>query len=329
MAPASTLDLEQSSLQQQTSNQQKHTVYLIDPYHPEAVQHGREVFNLITPADKECKNWRENATAILMKSSFMNAEDIAKAPKLIAIGKQGVGIDRIDQDACAARGIKILNTPGANARAVAELVLALTMAVARQIRSITTRQMVGPVNKETCSGLSLYRKRLGVIGMGHIGRTVAEIFRGAFDAEIIAYDPFLPRDAWAHIPHQRAESVEEVIRDCDVLTIHVPLTAATRDLISYEQLRTMKSTAILINAARGGIVNEADLSRALSEGVIWGAGLDCHEEEPPTRERYHDLWKNLNVVSTPHIGAATADAQLATATAAIDNLHAHLMSLQS
>lgn len=326
MAPSSTLDLDldRSST---TTTSSKPTVYVLDTFPPAAIKHARTLFNVILSTDEAFQGWEQKATALLIRGSYFQAEDVARCPNLLAIGKHGVGIDKIDQKACQARGIKILNTPGANARAVAELVLALTMAVARQIRSVTVRQCREPVPKETCSGLTLYGKKIGILGMGHIGKTVAQIFRGGFDAEIIAYDPYMPADAWADIPHQRASTVQEVIEASDVLTIHVPLTETTRDLISYKQLRSMKPTAILINAARGGIVNEDDLGRALSEGLIWGAGLDCHEQEPPTAEKYGNLWENLNLVSTPHIGAATADTQLRCAMMAVDNLHKYITSL--
>ena len=258
----------------------------------------------------------------------MTADDIASCPNLTAIGKHGVGIDKIDQEACAKRGIKILNTPGANARDVAELVLALTMAVARDIRSITVRQMSKPVPKETCNGLTLYGKTIGIIGMGNIGRTVAEIFRGAFDADVVACDVFMSDDAWPHIPHTRVQTTQEVLERADIISVHVPLTKETANMISYDQIRSMKQDAILINAARGGIVNEADLGRALSEGHLWGAGLDCHEQEPPTLEKYGALWEHLNVISTPHIGAATTRAQTASAMAAVNNLYQHVKTTQ-
>ncbi|KAL2071028.1 hypothetical protein VTL71DRAFT_12263 [Oculimacula yallundae] len=325
MAPSSTLDLFSPS-DITADSQAKPTVYMIDRLHPQAVKHARDLFNLITPEDPKFQDWNQKATAVLMKSSYMTKERLDTIPHLMAIGKQGVGIDKIDQNACEVRGVKILNTPGANARAVAELVLALTMAVARQVRSITVRQMEGAISKETIAGLTLHRKKIGILGMGNIGRTVAEIFHGAFDAEIIAYDPFMPANAWPHIPHTRASTYAEVIREADVLTVHVPLTDETRDLISYDEMKGMKPNAIIINAARGGIVNESDLCRALKENLIWGAGLDCHEQEPPTHTKYAELWENLNVVSTPHIGAATEDTQIATAKAAVDNLHAYLMS---
>ncbi|KAJ5711272.1 D-3-phosphoglycerate dehydrogenase [Penicillium malachiteum] len=305
----------------------KPTVYILDAWNEEALAHAKTLFNVIQPGDNGFSQWRQNASALLIRGSYLTADDIASCPNLIAIGKHGVGIDKIDQDACAKRGIKICNTPGANARDVAELVLALTMTIARDIRSITTRQMTKPVPKETCNGLTLHKKTLGIIGMGNIGRTVAEIFRGAFHAEIIAYDVFMPDNAWPHLDHKRVQDVQEVIKNAVILYFHVPLTNETRGLISYKEIRSRKQNAILINAARGGIVNEADLTRALSEGDLWGAGLDCHEQEPPSFETYGPLWENLNVVSTPHIGAATRQAQIASAMAAVNNLYEHIMSL--
>jgi phosphoglycerate dehydrogenase-like enzyme len=246
---------------------------------------------------------------------------VASCPNLKAVGKQGVGIDKIDADACKGRGIEIFNTPGANARAVAEVVLALAMSVAREIPHIHTKEVGGVrVPKESCSGLLLNRKVIGILGMGNIGREVARIFRGGFDAKIMAYDPFMPEDAWADIPHTRAATIDEVLRGSDLITIHVPLLPTTKGLISYPQFEIMKRNAILINAARGGIVNETDLERALREGLIWGAGLDCHEQEPPGAERYSALWKQ-RVVSTPHIGAATEETQAETAMVAMKKLY--------
>ena len=232
-----------------------------------------------------------------------------------------VGIDKIDANACKERGIQIFNTPGVNAQAVAETVLSLTMSVARQVGHITAMQTAGKVvPKETCSGVIIRNKTIGIVGMGNIGQKVAAIFRGGLGCRIVAYDPLLPKDAWADIPHVRAETLEEVLASSDIVTLHIPLLPQTRGLISYPQLSLMKRNAILINTARGGIVNEADLERALEEGLIFGAGLDCHEQEPPTKEKYGKLWATGRVVSTPHIGAATAETQMETAMVAIDRL---------
>lgn len=302
----------------------KPTVYVLDPWHPEAIEHARTLFKVVLHTDKEYQGWQQKATAILIRGSYFQAKDIEQCPNLIAIGKHGVGIDKIDEKACAARGIKILNTPGANAQAVAELVLALTMSVARQIPSIVARQMRAPVHKQSCHGVTLYGKTIGIIGMGNIGRKVACMFRGGFQASVIAYDPYMPPDAWADVEHERVDSYDKLLAVSDVLTIHVPLTNDTRGMISYKELSRMRRTAILINASRGGIVDEKDLEQALSEGLIWGAGLDAHEEEPPSLEKYGTLWKLPNIVSTPHIGAATEDAQLASALGAVDNLFNYL-----
>ncbi|KAL8386792.1 hypothetical protein RB595_010384 [Gaeumannomyces hyphopodioides] len=299
---------------------EKPTVYLLDDFHPEVMAYCKRNFNAITRNHPGHGRWREEARYLLVKGSRLTAADIAACPNLRAIGKQGVGIDKIDAAACAARGIPILNTPGVNARAVAELVLTLASAVARQVGSVAAGQAAGKlVPKEACGGLLLHRKTVGILGMGNIGRQVAGIFRGGFEAEVVAYDPFLPPEAWADIPHGRAASVEEVLRSSEVVTVHMPLTPETRGLISYEQMRLMRKTAILINTARGGIISESDLERALAEGLIWGAGLDCHEEEPPSKERYGRLWE-LGVVSTPHIGAATGETQMQTGMRAAERI---------
>ncbi|ETS81544.1 hypothetical protein PFICI_06546 [Pestalotiopsis fici W106-1] len=294
----------------------KPTVYVMDKFHPDVMQFAKENFHAIFTDMPEHAQWRQKAQYLLMRSSKLTAEDVANSPCLKAIGKQGVGIDKIDAEACRAKGIKIFNTPGVNARAVAEVVLTLATSVARDLGRISRLQNQGtPVPKETCNGIILHKKSIGILGMGNIGKSVAQMFRGAFDAPIIAYDPFLSADAWSDIPHTRAETVEQVLRDSDVITIHIPLTKDTRHLISYPQFQIMKRNAILINAARGGIVNEEDLEKALEEKLIWGAGLDCHEQEPPSPERYGRLW-DLGVVSTPHIGAATDQTQMETGMAA-------------
>jgi phosphoglycerate dehydrogenase-like enzyme len=291
---------------------------MIDSFHPGAITLANQYFNVISPDDKEIHNWRDNAELLLVKGSYVTAADFKSAAKLKAIGKQGVGLDKIDLTAAKVAGVEVYNTPGANAGAVAEVVLALTMSVAREIGSISARQHAGEVvPKSICSGLSISGKTVGLIGMGNIARKVAQIFQGGLSANIVAYDPFLPPGAWDDIPHRRVETVEEVLRAADVVSVHVPLNEHTRDLIGLEQLRMCKRTAIVINAARGGIINEEDLAVALEEGLIWGAGIDCHEQEPPTMERYERLWSHPRVVSTPHIGAATSQAQEDTAKAAV------------
>lgn len=206
----------------------------------------------------------------------------------------------------------------------------LTMSVAREVGKITALQTKGSViPKEQCSGLIISQKIIGIVGMGNIGYRVANIFQRGLSCNVVAYDPLLPQDAWADIPHKRAQTLEELLQDSDIVTLHIPLLPQTRSLIAYPQMSMMKRNAILINAARGGIVNESDLEKALKEGLIWGVGLDCHEQEPPTKEKYGGLWATGRVVSTPHVGAATAQTQMETAIAAVDKLHQYVQTTTS
>lgn len=308
----------------------KPTVYLLDTFHPQATARAQSLFNCIHHTDSAHASWREHARYLLVRSSYVTAEDIASTLHLRAIGKQGVGTDKIDTAACAAKGIKVFNTPGVNARAVAELVVSLTTGLARQIRPISVRLERGEVvRKEECSGLILHKCTVGVIGMGNIGQTVAGIFRGGYECDIVAYDPYMAEGAWGEVPHKRVRSLEELLAVSDVVTVHVPLTPETRGLIGLEEMRGMKRNALLINTARGGIVDEEALVHALDEGLIWGAGLDCHEQEPPTKQGYERLWKHQNVISLPHVGAATAQTQMETALAAVERLHAYVQSREN
>ncbi|OAL48474.1 D-3-phosphoglycerate dehydrogenase-like protein [Pyrenochaeta sp. DS3sAY3a] len=307
-----------------------YNLYLLESFPQEAILHSQTRFKTILHDDPEAKNWRENADAILVREKTISARDIKAAEKLRVIGKQGTGIDIIDQDACAKRSIPILNTPGVNAQSVAELVLSLTMAVARQLRSISVKQAAGlEVRKEHCCGMTLAGKTIGIVGMGNIGTAVARIFRGAFGASVYACDPFAPDDAWRDIPHTRVQNWEEFLPEVDILTLHVPLNSSTKGMVGLSQLKKMRAGAILINVARGGIVNEEDLLEALKDECIFGAGLDCHEEEPPTLKRYKDLWETGRVVSTPHIGATTAETQVLTSVGAINNVFNFLSSLKT
>jgi phosphoglycerate dehydrogenase-like enzyme len=313
----------------ETAATKRPEIYLLQGFPPPAVRYCQTLFKTILHTDPAVKSWRENASFILVRDVTISADDINAASKLRVIGKQGAGIDIIDEDACAKRGIPILNTPGINAQSVAELVLCLTLAVARQLRTITVKQFAGVgVWKDDCSGITLTGKPIGIIGMGNIGTAVARLFRGAFNCPLYAYDPFVPADRWSDLdlPHTRVELLEDMLPHVDILTIHAPLNAQTRGMIAWPQLTSMRSNAILINAARGAIVNEDDLIRALQEGFIWGAGLDCHEEEPPNLERYKDLWDTGKVISTPHIGAATPEARVGTAKAAIDRVYQYITS---
>jgi phosphoglycerate dehydrogenase-like enzyme len=304
-----------------STNASKPILYILSDFHPTAVKYAESLFECVHYDSPRAAHWRQHATSILVKDYRITEEDLKAAPQLRCIGKQGVGTELIDTEACDRFGVKVFNTPGVNARCVAEMVMALTLSVARDIPKLVLRQLGNGevVRKETCDGLLLTGKKIGIIGMGNIGLQVALMFRGAFNAEIVAFDPYMPSNSeiWPDISYTRVQSLDEVL-DADVVTLHVPLTKETRGLISYKQMLKMRPTTILVNAARGGIIDEDDLLRALTEGLIYGAGLDCHVQEPPTREKYLKLWSHPHVVGMPHCGAATAETQIATINAAIN-----------
>ncbi|KAI8649233.1 hypothetical protein NCS57_01459700 [Fusarium keratoplasticum] len=304
-------------------------LYILSEFHPKAVKHAQSLFDCVLHTSPEAAHWRKNAAAILVKNYTITAEDLQAAPQLRVIGKQGVGLDLIDMKACEAHGVKVFNTPGVNATAVAEMALCLALSVSRDVPNIIIRQKVHgeTVRKETITGQLIMGKTVGVIGMGNIGRETARIFQGGLRTPIITYDPHFPEDSgpgWAKIAHRRVHGLEELLKESDIVSVHVPLTPSTKGLISYDRIKLMKPSAILLNTARGGIVDEDDLTRALEERVIAGAGFDCHEKEPPPKDRYERLWACPGFVGTPHIAAATEATQVATTNGATDQVYAYL-----
>ncbi|KAJ9619706.1 uncharacterized protein PV06_00012 [Exophiala oligosperma] len=303
--------------------QKRQKLYILPEFHPEAVKHTQELFDCVLHTDPEAANWRKSATTILIKDYYITDGDLAAAPQLRVIGKHGVGLDKVDVEACRTRGEKVCNTPGVNAGAVAEMTLALAMSVARSIPSICYRQIANGevIRKETVQGVLLGGKTIGIVGMGNIGEVVGNMFWGAFGSPIIAYDPYYGTTRpWTYIPHRRVHSLDDLLEVSDVVNVHVPLTPGTTNLISLKEMRKMKRTAILLNTARGGIVDEDDLIQALDENLIYGAGFDSHVQEPPTKTKYECLWNHDRFVGTPHIAAATDETQVATTNAATDGV---------
>ena len=164
------------------------------------------------------------------------------------------------------------------------------------------------VEREKLLGVEMWQKTVGVVGMGNIGTLSARKWRGAFDAKIIAYDPYVPAARWPDIPHLRASDLNSLLRECDLLTLHVPLTKETKPPHRQGGARLMKKNAILVNTARGGVVDEAALYEALKAGRLFGAGLDVWEVEPPPRD--HPLLGLPNVIATPHAAGGTHDTQV-------------------
>ncbi|OXH42517.1 D-3-phosphoglycerate dehydrogenase [Cryptococcus neoformans] len=310
----------------------KPRVFALDPLHSEALTLAEKHFDLVLPDDEEGDQWREKAQGLLVRGSYVTAEDLERATsmkggKLRYISKQGTGVDKIDIANAKKLGIPVMNTPGVNAQAVAELAFGMMISLARQTPSIDCRIRKGAsVTKlDGWKGQMLYGKTLGVIGGGNIGLLVAKMFAGAFSGKIVLYDPYLKSlDTWhSAIPTasiHKVSEINELLTTSDIVTIHVPLTPSTENLISAPQFKIMKPTAILINTARGGIINEEDLAQALLNEEIFAAGLDAFTAEPPSLARYPDLCASERVLMLPHIGAACESVQQATCLAMVQNL---------
>jgi D-3-phosphoglycerate dehydrogenase len=231
----------------------------------------------------------------------MTAQVLENSPRLKVVSMHGVGVDHIDLDAAERLGIVIANCPGTNDQAVADLALGLMIAAARQIPSADAALRLEQWGKY--SGSELWSKTLGLIGYGRIGRGVAKRALG-FDMQVLVYDPYIQPNQ-VGLPEVQLTSIDEVITSADFLSLHAALTEETYHMIGAEQLAKMKPTAILINTARGGLVDEQALYAALSSKQIAGAGLDVFVEEPPLGSPLLSL---SNLVLTPHIGAHTKEA---------------------
>ncbi len=231
---------------------------------------------------------------------------IEAAPKLKVIGRAGVGLDNIDLEAAKEREIRVVNSPAASSRSVAELVLAMMFNVARKVSFADRKMREGVWTKKQCMGIELDGKTLGIVGFGRIGYQIAKIAK-ALGMKVLLYDPY-PNEERAKEVGGNFVDLETLLEESDVVTLHVPLVEQTYHLINEERLKLMKPTAILINAARGAVVDTNALVKALREGWIAGAGLDVYEEEPLPKD--HPLTKLDNVVLTPHIGASTVEAQM-------------------
>lgn len=229
---------------------------------------------------------------------------IDAAPKLRWVARAGAGLDNIEVEAARARGIVVLNVPGANAIAVAELVFGLLLGLLRQIPAADASLRLGEWDRSRWKGGELRGRTLGIVGLGRIGRAVASRAR-AFEMTCVGHDPFVD-DAAARALGVEPLALQAVLSRAQILTLHLPLTGATRGLIGAAELARLPRGAIVVNAARGGLVDEAALHAALVSGALAGAAFDVFASEPPGASPLLSL---PNVVATPHIGAATVEAQ--------------------
>jgi D-3-phosphoglycerate dehydrogenase/(S)-sulfolactate dehydrogenase len=300
-------------------------VLVSDDLSPEAVrilrEAGLEVDVKVGLKPDELERIVGDYDALAVRSATkVTARLLEKAPRLKVIGRAGIGVDNVDLEAATRRGIVVMNTPGGSSVTVAELALAMILDLSRHVASATASVKSGRWEKKRFQGHELAGKTLGVVGIGNIGSVLVDRAQ-AMKMRVVAYDPFISQEAAAKLGAELVD-LDALWREADVISIHVPLTEKTRNLVDAAVLAKVKKGAILVNCARGGIVDETALADALASGHLGGAALDVFEKEPPPPD--HPLLHLDNFVCTPHIGASTEEAQSAVAVAIAEQLALYL-----
>ena len=287
-------------------------VLVVDAIAPEGLaflrERGFEVDELRKPTLDELHGALPGYDALITRSgTAVTAELLTHAPRLRIVGRAGVGVDNVDVDACSRRGIVVVNAPYGNVVSAAEHTVGMLLALVRRIPEAHTRLKTLEWNRGIY-GAELFRKTIGVVGLGKVGSRVAARLRG-FEAELLVHDPYVP-ESRARDVGARLTDLPTLVRSCDVITLHVPLTPETEGMIGERELAAMKRGVRVVNCARGGIVNEEALLAALESGHVTGAAIDVWSEEPPESDTLKRLIQHPRVVVTPHLGANSSEAQV-------------------
>jgi D-3-phosphoglycerate dehydrogenase / 2-oxoglutarate reductase len=278
---------------------------------------------IVTGSPENVREELQDVDGIIIRSGTkLTADVLTGQPRLKVIVRAGVGVDNVDLDAATREGIVVMNTPTGNTTSTAEHTFAMLLAVARNIPQAVATMRQGNWDRKKFTGSQLAGKTLAVIGLGRIGLTVAKR-AVAFEMNVIGYDPFLSEERAREYGIGLYRDVDEIIDKCDFLSVHTPLTDETRGLINSERLAKMRPGARVINCARGGIIDEADLAKAVAEGVIAGAALDVYEQEPPAADS--PLRSVDGIITTPHLAASTEEAQESVAIEAVDIITSFLV----
>lgn len=268
---------------------------------------GIEVDNRPGLKGDELKAALRAADAVICRSQPQLTADVLDEPgKLRAIARAGVGVDNIDVQAATRKGIVVMNTPGGNTVSAAEHTVALMMAIARQIPAADAKMKAGGWDRNKFVGTQLTGKTLGVVGLGRIGLEVARRATG-LDMQVLGFDPFITSERAAELGIKAAPNLDALLPQVDFLTLHIPLTPETKNLISTREFGMMRKTSRILNVARGGIIDERALAEALTNGTIAGAAIDVFETEPTPAD--NPLRTAPNCIITPHLGASTVEAQ--------------------
>lgn len=282
---------------------------------------GIEVIERAGASPDELLELIEDADGLVIRSGTkVTADVIERARKLRVIGRAGIGVDNVDVPAATSRGIVVVNTPEGNNVTTAELAIALMVSLARHVPQATASMKSGKWEKKKFQGMELYNRTLGVIGAGNIGRIVVSRGKG-LGMRVIVHDPYLTAERAAQLEVERV-TLDELMSRSDIVTVHVPKTKDTTGLIDRDALAKAKKGVFIINAARGGIVDEAALLEALDADQVGGAALDVFEQEPPPDD--HPLVQHPRVICTPHVGASTEQAQINVSVAVAEQVRDYL-----
>lgn len=268
-------------------------------------EHGYEIIDGSGPSEDEVLKYVGDADAMIVRTAKVTAKIFAAAPKLKIVARHGAGYDGVDLEAARKNGTLVVTAGGANAISVAELAIFYMLYCARNFKKVQKYYIEDyKFAKSKIPKTELEGKTLGLIGIGNIGMLVAEKAALAFHMNVLAYDPFFKGEAPSYV--QLVSDRDEIFKESDYVSLHVPLLPSTRHSVGEREFKLMKPTAYLINTARGSIVDEPALIKALQEGEIAGAGLDVLEKEP--LDPSNPLLAMENVLTAPHIGAATKEA---------------------
>ncbi len=280
---------------------------MISPTGVAALEQKAEVVYAPDPSVESALPLVADVSAIISRNTVIDERIFAKAPKLKAVASHGVGYDHIDIEAATRHGVCVVNTPGANAQSVAELTIALMLALGRKMvyadHALRVRHDFSVRNK--CSGQDMREKTVLIIGMGAVGRAVAQICIAGFSMRVLGYSPHVTAEQMTAIGVEKVDDLDLALPLADYVTIHCPYTEDRYHMIHGERLAKMKPSAYLINCARGKLIDEQALYEALKNGTIAGAGLDVFDPEPPAAD--NPLFALENVIVTPHLGYNALD----------------------
>lgn len=287
----------------------KKKVLMLQPIHQVGFDTFDERFEVLVasnPAAPAVFPELKGVEGIIVRVAPLTREMIEAAESLKVVAKHGVGVDNIDVAACTERGILVLNTPDANAISVAEHTITAMASLAKRVVYVDQNTRAGRWQvRDEYKTVDLDGKVLGLVGVGRIGTQVARQARGAFNMEVIAYDPFIKPEVAQENGIRLVPDMDKVFREADVVSLHIPLTPQTRNLVGADKLASMKRSAFLVNFARGEIIDEPALVAALKDGVIAGAALDVYQQEPTPKD--HPLFQLENVILSPHSAALTRE----------------------